>query len=518
MFPPRTPWVEPQDVVSGIAEVEEVFRSRGDRRAVFATAYGLITREIVERANGGTFEDAAWVERYLVAFAELYRSSLCAHLEGDFENVAQPWRIAFDVSSEGRGLVIQDLLLGINAHIRHDLPLALEKVGVDPSRRQKYVDHTRVNEALEATTGRVQDQIAEYYARGLGVLDDLLLFLDEEIAQVAFRTSREEAWSHGCNIAEAVTPEKRAEMVRALETNASLSARRIIEPNGRMPWLIDFLGYLENRFPWPLQIDAPEMFALAPDGGVDDPIDKLIRDLAKLMGDLDAGRNRLSIYVTTYLRNTRKVKEVLENGEFKDPAWMKALDVRFGEMYLAYIRRYQDGATRGLPRCWRIALQEVALGETTIVQDALLQVIPRVVYDLPIALHAVGMETNLEARRADYESTYALFLVELDRIQTALAKKYSPVLRVMDIVGGRLDEWATDRLYRKAREAAWEDALRLENAPDDSARQEIIAELDQRAVEAISSFSRDQGPIVREVARAVRVLEDRFPGDWQGEI
>jgi hypothetical protein len=58
------------------------------------------------------FEDPDWVQRWDVAFAQLYLDA------GDA--ASRPWRLAFSAPAELPPL--RHVLLGINAHLNYDLP------------------------------------------------------------------------------------------------------------------------------------------------------------------------------------------------------------------------------------------------------------------------------------------------------------------------------------------------------------------------------------------------------------
>ena len=87
----------------------------------FLSTYRRTTIAVGKRVEEGRFEDPAWVDRWDVAFADLYVSALEAHLAGG--PVSRPWRQAFAAPAELP--VLRLLLLGINAHINYDLPQAL---------------------------------------------------------------------------------------------------------------------------------------------------------------------------------------------------------------------------------------------------------------------------------------------------------------------------------------------------------------------------------------------------------
>lgn len=241
------PYRDVDEVLSGLAALQDDLLARRDRRGVFVSAYLLISTELARRLSVRAFQDDAWVAEYLVAFANLYRVALAGYETGG--SVPRSWRIAFDAAATGAELVIQDLFLGINAHINHDLPLALTAVSIDPDRERRYADHTAVNEALEATTDGVQARIATLYDRGLGLLDDAFGSLDEAVTAFSFVAARENAWDRAVAIANATTGPERARQVQRLEEHSAVLARLIVAPTVPV-WVLSALRHLETTRDW----------------------------------------------------------------------------------------------------------------------------------------------------------------------------------------------------------------------------------------------------------------------------
>ena len=156
------------DERTDVGEVVAQMQSRLDalpptlhRRRMFLGTYQRTTAAVGTAIEAGSFEDAAWVARWDVAFAELYFRAHDADLVG--ARVPRPWRLAFDAPDDRHELV--HVLLGINAHINYDLPQALLQVisvddFADPvlmDRRRR--DHERIDGVLHARVSAEEDQL-----------------------------------------------------------------------------------------------------------------------------------------------------------------------------------------------------------------------------------------------------------------------------------------------------------------------------------------------------------------------
>src|SRR5262252_7655981 len=219
------------DVVDGLQSLERWFTAMRDRRSVFVTVYGMMSREMRQRLEARFFLDNEWVTRYLVAFASHYRRALIAFETGDRAGLPRSWRIAFETARAGVGLALQDLLLGVNAHVNHDLALGLDEVGLDPDRERRHQDHTSVNQVLEAITDAVQKRICDLYAPGLASLDRAAGSLDELTSNFSLVVARESAWETAVALANARTAREREAVRRALDFRAGVVAKLLVAGN-----------------------------------------------------------------------------------------------------------------------------------------------------------------------------------------------------------------------------------------------------------------------------------------------
>lgn len=188
------PFESMADVRDRLGTLETLLLEESDRRAVFLTVYTEMTAETIREIDSGAFDDPEWMKRYLIRFAEYYRRAFRMYDRGAFAKVPDPWIVAFGTALRGDALVMQDALLGINAHINYDLALTLSDIGLNPDRTAKRADHDQINEILRRLVSVQQELLSERYAPGLSRLGDRLGELDDLTAAVGLRTAREKAW------------------------------------------------------------------------------------------------------------------------------------------------------------------------------------------------------------------------------------------------------------------------------------------------------------------------------------
>ena len=182
------------DVLERLTELDRVFTATNDHRVVFNDIYIVTTRALTARLDRGDYEDVEWSEAFLVAFANFYRMALLNWESGNIDHVPAAWQIAFQRPA---GSVLQDLLLGMNAHINHDLPRTVAVMGTGLDVERAHRDYLRVNETLAAVMDEMQRLLAAKYDPLLGILDELFQGWDEFFFTLLFIDWRGEAWRAG---------------------------------------------------------------------------------------------------------------------------------------------------------------------------------------------------------------------------------------------------------------------------------------------------------------------------------
>jgi len=204
----------------------------GDARRFFHATYLRTTRAVRDALRAGLFADPEWVERWDVAFADLYLDALRADSDGGV--VPRPWAVAFRAAREQRTApALRHVLLGLNAHINYDLPQALLAVisprefGDPSTTGRRRADHQRIDDVL---SGQVAAEDAELARTGglRSPVDTLLGPVNQAASRRLLRESRIKVWHNAValNAARSRGPAAYAERLGDLE---DLSAARVAE-------------------------------------------------------------------------------------------------------------------------------------------------------------------------------------------------------------------------------------------------------------------------------------------------
>lgn len=164
----------------------------------FNKLYLMVTEEIDGQPPAAAWLDAAWLTRLDVVFAEFYFAAIASSLNGS-PATASSWEALFAARHRHNIDRIQFALAGMNAHINHDLALALIKtnseMNLQPSLESpEHDDYQRVNGVLEQVLPRALTFLASGIlgeaAQDTDKIGQLLAIWDVAVA-------RDGAWAFG---------------------------------------------------------------------------------------------------------------------------------------------------------------------------------------------------------------------------------------------------------------------------------------------------------------------------------
>lgn len=217
-----------------------------DPRLIFLNCYKMMTQNIITAIKTDDFEDVAWVNSLMENFAGYYFNALETY-ENEQSKSPTAWRIAFAAAQNPQVHVIQNLVLGVNAHINYDLVLALSAILAPEwaqlsaeQRKMRYRDHCHVNEIINHTIDAVQDQVIDRYEPEFRLIDKALGPIDEWMTSLLISEWREEVWRHVTRILDSIDQSDREEILALVEQTSIQRARDILGRGGLVD-LIDFL-------------------------------------------------------------------------------------------------------------------------------------------------------------------------------------------------------------------------------------------------------------------------------------
>jgi hypothetical protein len=158
-LPPSGPPVTTVD--EAIARMQAIEQSlpASDGLACFNRMYLEVTRDVNNRLGQGFFSDGQFMSTLDTVFANLYFDAVDALAEPPTP-IPAAWQPLIETRSQPGIYPIQFALAGMNAHINHDLPIALvrtcTRLGTAPEDGTHHEDYQKVDALLDAAEQSVR--------------------------------------------------------------------------------------------------------------------------------------------------------------------------------------------------------------------------------------------------------------------------------------------------------------------------------------------------------------------------
>ena len=215
-----------EDVVVRLEAIIDWAQYHQSRLGYFAALYRKMTIRVQEAVAAGRFDDNDRMIQIGVIFANRYIEAFDAYR---LEHMpTQVWRLAFEAAQTWRPLVVQHLLLGMNAHINLDLGIAVARSVTPDVLPHVRDDFDKINDILANLIDQVQAELTEIWPLH-GLLDWIGGRHDEVIINFSLTKARAQAWRIATRLAPLTEAEQDREIV-ALDQLTTALGRFIRHP------------------------------------------------------------------------------------------------------------------------------------------------------------------------------------------------------------------------------------------------------------------------------------------------
>jgi uncharacterized protein DUF5995 len=213
-------------IIAALTAIIQKAQMDRSRIGYFAALYRRVT--IAVRDQIASFQDPALLERLDVTFAQRYLDALAAWQAG--RPCSSCWKVAFDFTRDDRLIVLQHLLLGINAHINLDLGVAAARTSPGPALPALHPDFLAINQLLAGEVNAVKAQLAEIFPP-LRLIDQVVGRQDEdEVANFSLGTARDFAWHVAESLAPVAVPQQ-GPKIALLDKTIAAFGRHVARPD-----------------------------------------------------------------------------------------------------------------------------------------------------------------------------------------------------------------------------------------------------------------------------------------------
>jgi len=176
-----------EEVISILDGIIQESKTNNTPLGYFAALYKKVTLEVKKGIEENFFDDNERMEKLDVIFANRYLKAYYNYQNNLTTSLS--WEKAFAASENYWPIVLQHLLLGMNAHINLDLGIAAYEVSIDKDLHLLKNDFNKINTILSSLVSEVEEELSTIWPKLKSILrftkkvDDFLVDFSMEIAR-----------------------------------------------------------------------------------------------------------------------------------------------------------------------------------------------------------------------------------------------------------------------------------------------------------------------------------------------
>jgi uncharacterized protein DUF5995 len=231
-----------EDVLKILDGIIAECKAARDPLGYFPALYRQVTLEVKQGIAAGFFDNGPRMARFDALFANRYFAAYQAFRSGG--QPTKSWRVAFDGTRSGQLIILQDLLVGINAHINLDLGVVAGETFQGAALAGFHDDFDKINDILGGLLPKVEMVVGQFSPL-LGILSRIGGRDVIEVLDFSMDAARDDAWLHA-NLLSVMPPEGRPLAIKALDDKVAFLGRVIANPSGLVARAVSLIRETES--------------------------------------------------------------------------------------------------------------------------------------------------------------------------------------------------------------------------------------------------------------------------------
>jgi hypothetical protein len=215
------------EVIHLLDEIIEKSKLEQSAIGLFATLYRQVTVKVKEGIRDGVFQNGERMEKLDVIFANRYLKAYYQYQAK--EKPSECWGFAFEQTENFWPIVLQHLLLGINAHVNLDLGIASAQVSTIENIGDLKSDFDQINAILSNLVGGVEKCLIKIWPTLTWILK-VTGKIDNFFIDFSMETARNGAWKFANEFV--AVPENQREACTQLRDQRITEIARLVSNPG----------------------------------------------------------------------------------------------------------------------------------------------------------------------------------------------------------------------------------------------------------------------------------------------
>lgn len=217
------------EVISQLDDIVTSSEKNSDRKGYFAALYKQVTIAVAEKIKEKIFfDDNERMEKLDVVFANRYLEAYSHFTSG--KPCSACWQLAFEAAASWRPMVLDHLVLGMNAHIGLDLGIAAATVAPGGQIQSLQSDFNKINIVLAGLTNQVKDALFSMWPLSKLIASKKLNGIEDNIAGFSMTLARDGAWNTALAYAALTNPAEQENYIRARDQSVTGFENKLLHP------------------------------------------------------------------------------------------------------------------------------------------------------------------------------------------------------------------------------------------------------------------------------------------------
>jgi hypothetical protein len=230
------------DVLTILDAIIAECKAARDPLGYFPALYRQVTLKVKQGIAQGLFDNGLRMARFDALFANRYFAAYQAFRVGG--QPTKSWQVAFNGTRSGQLIILQDLLVGINAHINLDLGVATGETFQGAALEGFRDDFDKINDILASLLPKVEMVVGQFSPL-LGILSKIGGKDVIEVLDFSMDAARDDAWMHAV-ILSVQPPSVRAMTIKALDDKVAFLGKIIANPSGLVARAVSLIRETES--------------------------------------------------------------------------------------------------------------------------------------------------------------------------------------------------------------------------------------------------------------------------------
>jgi hypothetical protein len=230
------------EVIQFLDEIIENSKLEQSAIGLFTTLYHEVTIQIKDGIANGLFQNGERMEKLDVIFANRYLKAYYQYKAK--EKPSECWEFSFQQAEDFWPIVVQHLLLGINAHVNLDLGIAAAQVCTPEDIESLKSDFDQINTILSNLVESVEKCLIKIWPT-LTIILKLSGKIDNFFIDFSMKTARDGAWKFANEFVN--LPENQREaVILERDTKITKIARMVSNPGFLVSTVFKFIRIFEK--------------------------------------------------------------------------------------------------------------------------------------------------------------------------------------------------------------------------------------------------------------------------------